>query len=99
MKKILLLLALIGFSYCSFAQESSKKLFEICYYPKYDLLEMDATVIKCYAIIPIYDDSAKTMKDWFSREDIIKLGKNSSSIILKYCPDKYELPTKEYKIK
>jgi len=56
-------------------------------------------LINCFAIIPIDDDSAKTMKNWFSREDNIKLAKNSSAIILKYCPNTFEFPTKQYRIK
>lgn len=95
MKNIIVVIALIGFSYTAHAQEKSNKLFEICYYPN-DYLD---PLIYCFAIIPIDDDSAKTMKNWFSREDNIKLAKNSSAIILTYCPNTFELPTKQYRIK
>ena len=98
MKKILITLSLVGLTYQSQAQ--SDKLFEICYYPKPNAFENgEFQFVLCMAIVPIEDDSAKTMNDWFNSDEHKRYSKNSSEIILTYCPNKYSLPTKKYQIK
>ena len=100
MKKILITLSLIGLTYQSQAQIDSNKRFEMCYYPKMDLNEFsDVIVFTCIAIVPIDDDSTKTMTNWYNSDTHKKLEKNSDLIILTYCPDVYSLPTKKYKVK
>jgi len=98
MKKLLITLSLFGLTYQSQAQ--SNKRFEICYYPKQSPNDVFTDlVISCYAIIPIDDDSAKTMDIWFSSDTHKKMAKNSNAIVLTYCPDVYSLSTKKYQIK
>tara|TARA_B110000503_G_scaffold24582_1_gene38861 strand:- start:1071 stop:1370 length:300 start_codon:yes stop_codon:yes gene_type:complete len=99
MKKILITLSLIGLTYQSQAQISNT-LFEMCYYPKMDINEFsDVIIFTCIAIVPIDNDSTKTMTNWYNSDTHKKLEKNSDLIILTYCPDVYSLPTKKYKVK
>ena len=85
--------------YQSYSQESTK-LFEICYYPKMDINEFsDVVVYTCIAIVPIDDDSTKTMNNWFNSKEHKKYIEKSSSVVLKYSPDNVIYPIKEYIIK
>ena len=100
MKKILITLSLIGLTYQSQAQIDSNKRFEMCYYPKMDLNEFsDVIVFTCIAIVPIDDDSTKTMTNWYNSDTHKTLEKNSNLIILSYSPDATEFPIKKYKVK
>jgi hypothetical protein len=100
MKKILIALSLVGLTYQSQAQTDSNKLFEMCYYPKTDPNEFsDVIVFTCIAIVPIDDDSTKTMTNWYNSDTHKRLEKNSYLIVLSYSPDATEFPIKKYQIK